>query len=58
MLLEVLRRGEILPDSMDMEQELERIQQLQAEKEASAVVQLEQKEEEEAENVVEENSVD
>ena len=51
MLLEVLRRGEILPDSMDMDQELKRIQQLQAEKEAVVVAQP-------SEDVVEKNSVD
>jgi len=51
MLLEVLRRGEILPDNIDMEQELGRIEEIEAEKPEPPVVQQPQ-------DVVEENSVD
>ena len=51
MLLEVLRRGEILPDNIDMQEELDRIEQMEAEKPELPVVQ-------QPENVVEENSVD
>tara|TARA_A100001201_G_scaffold136123_1_gene124834 strand:+ start:193 stop:1554 length:1362 start_codon:yes stop_codon:yes gene_type:complete len=51
MLLEVLRRGEILPDNIDMQEELDRIEEIEAEKPELPVVQ-------QPENVVEENSVD
>lgn len=51
MLLEVLRRGEILPDNINMQEELDRIEEIEAEKPELPVVQ-------QPGNVVEENSVD